>query len=541
MTVKEITTLRKSGQLKEALEAAEIEFAQSANKYTVGALFWCLNDLYKQQNSNDASATIARMKTLYNDYSAGDEYMFWALASADRQSLPHFHQIKNAVEAARGGADAISAHQQATAWFNDGQIDRQLYSDFGWLTYYALKQTAVGDARKRKVLLNQYLKLDLPKPSILHSLILSEAIKVEQDTPLQFRIRDFIRLWGLDNLRDDDWEQFKTDDGKTMSSLVEKLISVYAKELKTDNVAAASDFHDLVNRALIKYPSNQYMPFYKAIVLKSLGHNEEALDYYKKLILKSPSKWFLWHQASALLNDIDLKIALLSKAISVEKDESFVGGCRLNLAKALIERGLFSQAQEEQRKYHEFYTSNGWSLKQEYQAILSQIPNGTIPEDNQQLYKEKIQVAEDFIYSALPSVFAIKLEDKQIEDRFHPGRKFIQWTIRTKSGLFKLKKPSKFGLNGRVKNGTPLELKIQDKRIVWIKMSNQNPLQQDWIKKFEGFIRLRKDKNKNDYALIEGVYIGNRLLKGISDGDAVKVIAIKQEDGRWIAISNSKI
>ena len=92
-----------------------------------------------------------------------------------------------------------------------------------------------------------------------------------------------------------------------------------------------------------------------------------------------------------------------------------------------------------------------------------------------------------------------------------------------------------------MKNGTPLELKIQDKRIVWIKMSNQNPLQQDWIKRLEGFIRLRKDKNKNDYALIEGVYIGNRLLKGISDGDAVKVIAIKQEDGRWIAISNSKI
>ena len=42
MTVKEITTLRKSGQLKEALEAAEIEFAQSVNKYTVGALFCCL-------------------------------------------------------------------------------------------------------------------------------------------------------------------------------------------------------------------------------------------------------------------------------------------------------------------------------------------------------------------------------------------------------------------------------------------------------------------------------------------------------------------
>ena len=63
MTIKEITALRKSGRLQEALEAAEKEFAQSVNKYTVGALFWCLNDLYKQQSSDDAKPTINRMKS----------------------------------------------------------------------------------------------------------------------------------------------------------------------------------------------------------------------------------------------------------------------------------------------------------------------------------------------------------------------------------------------------------------------------------------------------------------------------------------------
>ena len=161
MTIKEITELRRSGRLQKALEAAEKEFAHNVNRYTVGALFWCLNDLYKQQNINDAADTIERMKELYNDHCVGDEFMQKALASAERQRLPHFHEIKEAVENAKGGADAVSAHQQATAWYNDGQLDSQLYPDFGWLIYYALKQTAVEEAHKRKVLLYQYFQLYL--------------------------------------------------------------------------------------------------------------------------------------------------------------------------------------------------------------------------------------------------------------------------------------------------------------------------------------------------------------------------------------------
>lgn len=206
MTIKEITALRKSGHLQEALEAAETEFAQSANKYTVGALFWCLNDLYKQKNGDEVTSIIERMKTLYANYCIGDQYMQKAIASAERQSLPYFYYIKNAVENAKEGGYAIAAQKQAAKWYDEGQLNSQLYQDYGWLMYYALKQTAVGDAHQRKTLLNQYLQLDLPKPSILHSVILVEAIKVEQNTPLQFRIRDFIRIWGLENLRDEDWE-----------------------------------------------------------------------------------------------------------------------------------------------------------------------------------------------------------------------------------------------------------------------------------------------------------------------------------------------
>ena len=85
MTIKEITNLRKSGHLQEALEAANIEFSKNSNKYTAGALFWCLYDLLKQQSDGDAQETLERMKALYNDFCKGDEYMQKSLDSAEIQ------------------------------------------------------------------------------------------------------------------------------------------------------------------------------------------------------------------------------------------------------------------------------------------------------------------------------------------------------------------------------------------------------------------------------------------------------------------------
>lgn len=71
MTVKEIYDLRRSGRLEEALNAAETEFANKADNYTAGALFWCLNDHVKQQGVAISAETIGRMQSLYTDYCEG--------------------------------------------------------------------------------------------------------------------------------------------------------------------------------------------------------------------------------------------------------------------------------------------------------------------------------------------------------------------------------------------------------------------------------------------------------------------------------------
>ena len=90
MNIKEIIELRKSGHLAEAMAAAEIEFAQDANKYTASALFWCFNDLFKQQSGDEALTTVERMKTLYNDFGSEDDYMQKAMISVEKHIIPHY-------------------------------------------------------------------------------------------------------------------------------------------------------------------------------------------------------------------------------------------------------------------------------------------------------------------------------------------------------------------------------------------------------------------------------------------------------------------
>lgn len=540
MTIKEITSLRKSGHLQEALDAAENEFAQNTNVYTVGALFWCLNDLVKQQNNQDAVHTYERMVSLYNDYCAGDEYMKRTLTAISRKTRPHFQEFKDAVENGKKGQDIKTVYQRISKFFNTGELDPSLYPDYGWLTYYALRQTPLNDAYSRQLMLNNYLRLELLKPSILHSLILGEAIKIEQNTPLQFRIRDFIQLWRLDNLRDEDWEQYKTNEGKTLPSLVEKLIGVYLKELKTDRIEAPKEFCQLVDKALIKYPQNQNMPYFKAITLASKGKIREALAYYKELILRFPSKYYLWYQTTELTEDIDTQIGLLCKALSCGVNEEFLGAVRLKLASLLIQKGMQPNAKYELDKYRQTYLSKGWNLKSAFLQIYNQLTSIEPADDNTAIYDKFGLFADEFIYKSLATILAVKVAESQKEDRNHPGRKITIWILRTDKSTIRLHKPSKYGLNKQTPNGVVFDVKILNNKVVWIR-EHIGAISEPWLKKISGEVQLREDRNGKKYAIVSGTYVSEKLLNGISDGQHIRTLSIRQEDGRWTALSILKL
>lgn len=452
---------------------------------------------------------------------------------------PHSQELKDVISAAKNGQDTKSQYQQFVRLYESGNMAESLYPDFGWLIYYTLKSTSPDDTIQRKELLYNYLKLGLTTPCLLHSLILSEAVKVEHNTPMQFRIREFADHWGLENLREEDWQQYHTEAGNTLPSLVEKLIGAYVKELRTNHIQPSEGFSHLVDRALQVYPTSQNMPYFKATMLIAEGKREEAISYYRTLILRFPSKFYLWYQTAVLIDDIDTQIGLLGKALTLGDDEQFLGGVRLTMAKLLSKKGDLSHAKYELEKYRRLYESKGWKIKSEFSKLYNQLLDINASNDNRSIYNEYAVKADEFIYSQLPEQAAVKISEKMIDDRHRDGHTVPIWILKTRSGVLRLKKPAKFGLDRRLRIGTVFSIRVHDDKIVWIKALDTIPTT-DWIKETKGEVRVHAGNYSKRYGFVDGVYVGDKLLESVSDGQQVRCLAIKQDDGRWSAVSLQK-
>lgn len=382
---------------------------------------------------------------------------------------PQCIEIKADLKAAMEGADPSVSCQKYIEAFNTGSLERGNMRRLGWLIYYALRHTPPTAVMPRKRLLAQYLRLDIPRPSGLHSLILSEAVKTERNAPVKFRFRDFIKLWGIDNLQEADWEQRVTEDGKIMPSLVEKMIGAYSRDVKAEKGAVDADISAIIDTALERFPNNPNMPYFKAACLMAQGHRAEALEYYKKLLLKYPTKYYLWDQASALVDDLDTRIALLCRAVSMGDDDGYLGAARLRLADALIDKGLANNAKTELDRYRSTYAARGWGIKHEFRVTAYRIPLDTPGADNARLYESYAPAADKFLLDSLPEIDVVKVGDKMADDRYHPGRRYRLWTLKGPSRLYYLKNPRKYGLDPQTQNGANLLIKEVEGKVVWIR------------------------------------------------------------------------
>lgn len=469
MTLKEITAMRKTGHLKEALQEAEVEFSRKPDSNTASCLFWCLNDIIKQQPAREASETFERMKTLMQEHCPADELMQKILLHTERlTTIPHYQEIKEATEKAKREGNALTSFSKINAYYNAGEVHPRSHGDFGWLIYYALKETGIGDIAQRKSLIDTYMHLNMPRPSLLHSRMLSEAMRLRKDAPDEFSIIDFARIWGLENLTDDDWTQFTTHQGAKMLSLAERLIGSYTKEIRALHVVADDEFCRLVDKALAKFPGSQNMPYSKAITLTSHGKTAEAIEYYKALAQKFPSKHFLFDHMASLANDPDTKIGLLSKVLVSRQSEDFMGGVRLRLAKLLIDKNLHANAKYEIDRYKKLHDEKKWGLNREFRILNEKLKDVTAVADNRKIYYSYIPAADEFIYSSLPTLIAMKVSERRLDDRYHPGKKITYWQLNTANGdIFSLKNPGRYGLNWRTPDGTQLYVKVLDGKVVW--------------------------------------------------------------------------
>ena len=339
-------------------------------------------------------------------------------------------------------------------------------------------------------MLARYLNLQVVKPHKLHSMILTEAIRLYKDATdasslarvkegfnpvtdaTRFSMVKFADLWNLANLRPGDWRR-KEHEGKMLPSTVEKLITSYVDELYAARIPASPQFMDIINRALAEYPGSANLYAQCAQLYELAGEQEAAIGMLRNAILASPTKFYFWSRLAALITDKDslrIKVGLLYKALCCPGKEEFKGKIHVNLASALAEGGAFPQAKWELKYVKDLYDRNEWYLPRLYRETEKKIPAGTQPADPVTLYKKVEQLADDFIYESLPEIPVRKTYHKpgaETTDRYG-NRKMAQtaWRVTDTQGNNYWFTPMHYNIPDNMPTDTELKIKVFNGKVV---------------------------------------------------------------------------
>lgn len=389
--------------------------------------------------------------------------------------------ISDGFEKAKSG-DAINIYNKVARFEEINTIPLKSHYPYGWIIYYALHQSSDNEIQSRKKMLARYFQLQLTVPHKLHSMILTQAIRLyknakdvafnkKQDTVIRFSIINFIKIWNLDNLRPGDWKR-KELEGKKLSSTTEKLITLCVDELEETHTLPEKELLMVIDKAVNEYPDSFNILSQRAAIHLLANETESAAALLRKAISMAPGKFYLWSKLASTVSPSEnprLLLALLYKALSAPGPDQFKGKIRVSLADVLSSRGAFPQALWELNKVRSIYNQNQWHLSPKYNEILKRIPADTIPDNPERFYKKMEFLADEEIYAALPSLSVTKTYHKKAssdESKSGFGKSSVAWRVTDKTGKNYWINPLRFNLNPNLPIGCNLTVRICNGKVV---------------------------------------------------------------------------
>ena len=543
MSFREVNDLRKSGQLDEALEMANADLEKDNSAWSYRALFWVLHDMCKQCLANDqkdqATELVEKLKEIMPNMEEGQDSVAEKQINFLEQQLSPFTAIIKQAD-----QDSRDSHTVVRAFNNVKDIvcnDEIGLDDFqqrtaGWILYrYAKHQLEKKATYNVKLALSLYLKLKVEKPSPLHSSILRMAVELETEFKNDFKFTTFLEMWGFDSFSEEDWEQFTTDDGRKLPCLVEKAIGRYCKELVDDHInLVPNEFIQLIEKARNKFPKDGKLELNYARLLAARGETDQAINAYRTVTQKIPQA-YVWQEMANIIPDREIKQAVLCKVITMQRDEQFLGETRLLLAQQLIEDGNYTAAKFELDTYYQAKQEKGWSVKAPFCELADRIPAGTqAAHDNKELYRSKLDALNVFMYpDAKTAVVA------------YNGKTFTN-----KRGKQRAKLVASDGKSITIApNRLPRRQQHRPYYFFTVKYAMTErgiePLsvapinEEEGLKHFlfiNGNVRIRTKFDGKRYGFVGDCYIHQNLLGQLADGQQLKVLAIKEQDGRLNAV-----
>jgi len=232
-----------------------------------------------------------------------------------------------------------------------------------------------------------------------------------------WRFYSFFKSWRPNRLREEDWNPETDNDGNEYSPLAVKAIKKATESLdspQNQDINSPEDLKwlmGLYEKAVIKFPDDDWTIRSKAMLHLKVGQKDKAEEIYIDLAKRLGDKYFIWQEFAQCTDDPNLKAAMLCKAISLEKNEDFIGKIRIELAELLLAEGKKEHAELELRTVKEHYQKKGWSIKQPVYDMLSLCDGiSNRRRSNEDYYKSMIPIAEEHAYSNLPFTEMVLLD-----------------------------------------------------------------------------------------------------------------------------------
>ncbi|MGL5014226.1 MAG: DUF7017 domain-containing protein [Bacteroidales bacterium] len=403
MSYKEVTNLRKAGNIDQAYEMAMQDFQHEANKWSASALFWVLNQQCKSLLESDQKESITeKFEEMNNLYVLMDDEDGIALNSLDilrRKCNSEYSNIIEAIQLSKNkqNKEAVDLFHQV---YTKGALSKDFHESYGWAIFkYLLSEIENMDSRTSRTLLHDYIELHNPRPSQLHSLVLIQALRIAA-LHEEFKLIPFFRMWGLDNFTSEDWLPVQKED-HTYPPRAQKVLDKLFEAAKAAHFKQVDDLLPLFAEGAERLTDAKFAKRKYAIMLNALGRKEESYRLYLEMI-KTLNEWYIWHEIAMLTDDNTIRLSCLCKALSKNKNEDFIGELRLHTAEVFLALGYTEEAQRELYYYNKNRELKRWSKSDTFKRLVRQI---AIPE---QLTKKETDYlsftskCEELIYHDLP-------------------------------------------------------------------------------------------------------------------------------------------
>ena len=373
-TSRDVTALRKAGKVDEAVVLGRVVYARNPqDKWAVSALAWALYAKFKaEKNTEQKQGCAAEFLAL--PLPVDDEYFAHVLPIVQRSVDLLASRVGGLTERSKVGQEEAAVEGLLRLTREEG-FDPYMVDSFGWCIVRWLLHAKVECLHSGMVVhaLNEYMRLrPSPLASTLHSTLLTAILRSRKALPSLLSV---LRWWNVDKLQENDWEPYRSAQGKTIACVAERLAGAVFKQVRAMPRELPIDewIIPFVETVYRKCSRSAYAAYYYGALLAREGRGDEGRIALISLVKRKRNDFWAWCALAETVNSTKDKLVLLSRAFMCPyRDESLRVSLYESLAEAMVAEGCFVEARVMLDRAVAIRESKEWKLSSSIQCLCRQ-------------------------------------------------------------------------------------------------------------------------------------------------------------------------